>query len=92
MPVPAVGEHDIPQVTASRYVPPGCSIWRCNVRGAWSVHMPPHPRHSEAWANWQGDSFAAMKAGARWAWRQYLADHALPLDHCPIVGMLEEAA
>ena len=77
-------KRDLLQADAKQYLPPRASIWRDNNRGAWSVHLAPHRRHSESFKNHGADSTEAMKSALRFVWRQWLNDHCLPLEHCPV--------
>ena len=78
---------DLPQSEAKLLMPPGSSIWRANYVGSWQVHVPPHPRHSEAWAKHQQSSHKAMIAAVTFAWQQWLDDKDLSKERCPIAGL-----
>ena len=80
--------HEVCQTDAKKYLPPGAFIWRLNVRGGWGVTVGRHHDHVEPWARHRNDSSAAMWAAIRFAWRLYLEDECLPLDHCPFKGLL----
>ena len=75
-------ELGIPQSEMSRLCPPGCSVWRDNVRGAWSVHLPPWKRFSRPF--WVfGEQGAGLEA-MREAWRLYLRDNGMDFSECPM--------
>ena len=80
--------NDMPQAEAKKFLPPDCSIWRDNLRGAWMVHQKGHRRHTESFKNHAGDSSGAMRAAVRWVWKQYLEDNCLPEADCPLKDIL----
>ena len=83
-------EDDVSQPVAKTYMPPKVSIWRNNGGGAWCVHCKPHKRHSEPWANFEGNSRLALCAAIAFAWSTWLEDNCLDLVDCPIKGVFEE--
>ena len=58
-----VGENDLPQAEAKKFLPPKTYIWRANKKGSWHTHTYPHKQHSESWSSHGGDSAKAMWAG-----------------------------
>ena len=45
--VPAApANNDLPQSEARELMPPRASVWRCNEKGGWAVHLPPHRQHN----------------------------------------------
>eukprot|EP00959_Pyramimonas_sp_CCMP1952_P127575 2668490-Pyramimonas_sp.AAC.1 len=68
-------------------MPPGCSVWRANLRGGWHFHVRPHRRGSAAWSKFGGNSFLALKDCIKQACTLYLNDHCLPESHCPVPGV-----
>jgi len=90
--VPAKGKNDLEQKEAKLMLPPTAHIWRANARGAWAVHLRPHRRHTEPWADWGWDSYLACRAAVRWVWAQWLDDQLLPRAHCPIKDLWAEDA
>ena len=80
--------NELVQADAKQYLPPDAYIWRLNTRGAWGVTVGRHHDHVEPFARHSNDSSAAMWACVRFAWRVYLEDECLPVEHCPITGLL----
>ena len=82
---------DLAQADAKKSMPPKSYVWRGNLgTGAWHAsycHSLKTKHHSAQWASHSNDSFAAFKAVRRWAWNEYLSEHKLPLDHCPVKGI-----
>jgi hypothetical protein len=78
---------DLPQTSAAPLMPPSGSIWRANKVGAWMIHVQGHARHSETWAKHGGSSLEALQSCLRFAWDQYLTDHNLTREDCPIEGL-----
>ena len=83
-----VASRELTQAEAKLYCPPGCLIWRANVRGAWLTHLHSHKEHAEPWANHGFDSTKAMMACVRFAWLQWLDDRGLDTSHYPHRGHL----
>ena len=82
-------ELGIPQSEMSRLCPPGCSVWRDNVRGAWSVHLPPWKRFSRPF--WVfGEQGAGLEA-MREAWRLYLRNKGMDFSECTIESFFTQA-
>ena len=82
------GLNDLDQKEAKTYLPPDSFIWRGNIKGAWFCTVGAHKDHAEPWSKHGMDSSVAMWACIRFAWLQWLDDHSLPKEHCPIAGLL----
>jgi len=84
-----VGTNDVSQNVAKTYLPPKTSIWRGETRGLWACHVQGHKRFSEQWSHHEGDSWEALMAVIRKAWRMFSRDEQLPVSACPIAGLFE---
>ncbi len=82
-----LGEDDLPQREAKRFLPTGGHVWRDNARGAWAYHHEGHKRFSIPWSRFGGNSRLSMFEGMRVCWKLFLQDKCLPESACPIEGM-----
>jgi hypothetical protein len=72
----------VPQQEASRYKPPGCSIWRGWTREEWCGHCPPRKRLVSKDEDYESE-YAAMRDVLRRLWIQHLDVKGLPSSSCP---------
>ena len=70
----------IEQKEAKKYVPPGASIWRNRIYGAWCGHCPPRSRISEPWLS--AEQLALRRLLER-LWAQHVEFKGLPWDAVP---------
>ena len=72
------------------FLPPGGKVWN-NWRGeAWRLLIPSEPKNyhdSEPWGT-HGKTVAGFTILAR-CWRWWLHQHDLPLEECPVEGLLD---
>ena len=84
-----VAKNDLPQDQARLLMPPGSFIWRANTTGCWRFNMPGLRFQGQAaWSRFGGDSYLAMLHCVKRCWVRFLEYHQLPIEHCPIVGLL----
>ena len=78
-----VQQHEV-----APYMPPGASIWRNNVVGAWAIHVGPFYR-SFSWA--EGPTQSATTA-LQSAWRLHFLIQGDGLAQCPILELFPEGS
>ena len=84
-----VGEEDMSQADAKKFLPPQSSLWRSNYRGAWHYHVAGHRRASVPWSRYNNNSRMALQEALKGAWTLFLREKALAPSACPISGITQ---
>ena len=74
------------QQEAKALLPPGASVWRARVKGGWMGHLPPDPRISSMFEDFESQGHA-LKDILQRLWLQYLTFRGHDTTQCPVVGL-----
>ena len=87
----AIPPGALTQAEAKAMAPPSSFIWRGLLgQGSWQGHLKPHSRVSASWHKY-GHRGACLHVLAS-LWTDFLSDHNMGPESCPIPGLLDEAA
>lgn len=78
----------ISQAEASRYCPPGGSLWLANFGGSWQAHYWPMPWISRSFKKYGQEM--ARKLCYEYLWRSHCDISGIPLSQCPLAGIFDE--
>lgn len=78
---------EVSQTEAAGFCPPGASIWRDRVDGAWCSHFPPFPRLSRSWRK-HGEC-EALRMCLSDVWQKHCMVSGIALSDCPLKGLLD---
>ena len=67
-------------------LPPKSTIWQNRIKGGWMAHLPPDPRISSMFADFDRPE-AALKDILQRLWRMYFFSKSYPDSACPVAGL-----